>query len=177
MGRDRPAARPAVNDDQARATWPQVPRHLLPGSRQPSCRRAASAAFDRPHGGVSTRTPYQEAVGQVPPGAPGPVQVQDRLDDRPQRPDPRPAAPPGHLSGQVRGDDLPLGIGQVTGIAPGPLSGPGRIPWACAGPAVFGLHISRNTVPAPAHLSTPATAPTWHHPATTGTSGHLSNTH
>ena len=50
------------------------------------------------------------AVRQVPPGAPGPVQLQDRIDDRPQRPDLRPAAPPAPLSGQVRGDDLPLGI-------------------------------------------------------------------
>ena len=30
----------------------------------------------------------------------------------------------------MRGDDLPLGIGQVTGIAPGLLSAR-RIPWAC----------------------------------------------
>jgi hypothetical protein len=123
------------------------------------------------------RRPGRETVRQVPPGAPGPVQVQDRIDDRPQRPDPWPAAPPGHLSGQVRGDDLPLGIGQVTGIARGPLSGPAHT-LGMRGPCyLFGLHTSRNTGPAPAHLITPATAPAWHRPATTGTSGHLSNTH
>jgi hypothetical protein len=46
------------------------------------------------------------------------------------------------------------------------------------GPWCFpGLHTSRNTGPAPAHLSTPATAPTWRRPTTTGPSGHLSNAH
>ncbi len=114
------------------------------------------------------RRPWREAVRQVPPGTPGPVHVQDRLDDRPQRPDPRPAPPSGHLSWQVRGDDLPLGIGQVTGIAPGLLCGPAHN-LGMRGPCcLFGRHTSRNTGPAPAHLSTPATAPTWHHPATTG---------
>ena len=48
------------------------------------------------------RPPWRVVRGQVPPGAPGPVQVQDRLDDAAQRPDPRPTAPPEHLSGQVR---------------------------------------------------------------------------
>ena len=67
--------------------------------------------------------PGREAVRKVPPGASGPVQVQNRLDDHPQRPDARPAAPPGYLRWQVHGDDLPLGIGQVTGIAPGLPSG------------------------------------------------------
>src|SRR5262249_26703042 len=34
--------------------------------------------------------PGREVLGQVPPGAAGAVQVQDRLDDPPGRPDPRP---------------------------------------------------------------------------------------
>jgi hypothetical protein len=50
---------------------------------------------------------------QIPPGAPGPVQVQDRLDDPPPGPDPRPAPPPGPVWGQVRGDHPPLSIAQV----------------------------------------------------------------
>ena len=36
------------------------------------------------------------------------------------------APPPGPVRGQVRGHHLPLGIGQVTGIAPGPPSGLAR---------------------------------------------------
>jgi hypothetical protein len=60
----------------------------------------------------------------------------------------------------VRGDDLPLGIGQVTGIAPGLLSSPAHT-LGIRGPCcLLGRHTSRNTGPAPAHLSTPAsTAP------------------
>ena len=54
--------------------------------------------------------PGREISGQIPPGAAGAVQVQDRLNDPP--PDP--------LGGQMRHDHLPLGIGQVTGITPGP---------------------------------------------------------
>ncbi len=123
------------------------------------------------------RPPGRVVRGQVPPGAPGPVHVQDRLDDQAQRPDPGPAAPARNVRRQVRGDDLPLGIGQVTGIAPGLLCGPAHT-LGMRGPCcLFGRHTSRNTGPAPAHLSTPATAPAWHDPATTGTSGHLSNTH
>jgi hypothetical protein len=64
--------------------------------------------------------PGREIGGQVPPAAPGPVQVQDGLGDPAHRPDPRPAPPAGHVVRQVRRDHLPLGIGQVTGIAPGP---------------------------------------------------------
>src|SRR5258708_39811941 len=52
--------------------------------------------------------PGRKVRGQVPPGASGPVQVQDRLDDPPGRPDPGPAPPPRPLSGQVHGDHLPL---------------------------------------------------------------------
>jgi len=70
------------------------------------------------------RPPRREVRGQVPPGAPGPVHVQDRLHDPAQRPDPRSAPPLRHHGGQVRGDNLPLDIGQVTGIAPGPPPGP-----------------------------------------------------
>ena len=95
------------------------------------------------------RRPGREAVRQVPPGAPGAVQVQDRLHDHPQRPDTRPAPPSRLVSGQIRGDDLPLAIGQVTGIAAGPAHILGmRGPWCFSG-----LHTSRNTGPAPAHLS------------------------
>ena len=95
------------------------------------------------------RRPGREAVWQVPPGAPGAVQVQDRLHDHPQRPDTRPAPPSRLVSGQMRGDDLPLAIGQVTGIAAGPAHILGmRGPWCFPG-----LHTSRNTGPAPAHLS------------------------
>jgi hypothetical protein len=72
------------------------------------------------------RPPRRKILRQVPPGTPGPVHVQDRLHDSAQRPDPRPAPPTVHLSRQVRDDDLPLDIGQVTGIAPGPPSGPAR---------------------------------------------------
>ena len=50
----------------------------------------------------STRRPSARAGScrQVPPGAPGPVQIQDRLDDPPQRPDPRAAPPPGTTAGR-----------------------------------------------------------------------------
>ncbi len=62
---------------------------------------------------------------------------------RPQRPDPRPAPPAWRSYGQVRHDDLPLGIGQVTGITPGqahilgmrgPLCLPGRHTSGTRGP-------------------------------------------
>src|SRR5262249_1683778 len=57
--------------------------------------------------------------------------------------------PPRLVSGQMRGDDLPLAIGQVTGIAAGPAHILGmRGPWCSPG-----LHTSRNTGPAPAHVS------------------------
>jgi hypothetical protein len=72
------------------------------------------------------RPPGREVARQVPPGAPGPVHVQDRLHDPAQRPDPGPAPPSGHVSWQMAGDHLPLGVGQVTGIAPGPRSCPPR---------------------------------------------------
>jgi hypothetical protein len=72
------------------------------------------------------RLPRREVGGQVPPGAPGPVQVQDRFHDPPGRPDPGPAPVAGDLARQVRGDHLPLRVGQVTGIAPGPEPGPAR---------------------------------------------------
>jgi hypothetical protein len=86
--------------------------------------------------------PGREVRGQVPPRAPGPVQVQDRLHDPADRPDSRPAPPPGLLSWHVRGDDLPLGIGQVTGIAPGAPSGPPRTLGARGPPLVFDRHKS-----------------------------------
>ena len=94
--------------------------------------------------------PGREVGGQVPPGASGPVQVQDRLDDPARRPDPRPAPPPGPLGGQVRGDYLPLGIGQVTGIAPGPPPGPART-LGTRGPSCLpGRHTSGSWGPRPA---------------------------
>src|ERR1700746_815364 len=75
------------------------------------------------------------------------------------RPPPPPPPPPGHLGRQVRADALPLGIGQVTGIAPGLLCGLAHT-LGMRGPCcLLGRHTSRNTGPAPAHLSTPATAP------------------
>jgi hypothetical protein len=70
--------------------------------------------------------PGREVRGQVPPGAPSPVQVQDCLDDPPDRPDPGTAPPSRHISWQEPGDHLPLGIGQVTGIAPGTSPGLAR---------------------------------------------------
>ena len=63
--------------------------------------------------------PGREVRRQVPPGAPGPVQGQDRIDDPPQRPDARPAPAAGLGCGQVRRDHLPLRVGQVTEIPPG----------------------------------------------------------
>src|SRR6266700_355455 len=170
----------------ARTDWESITAAVGPGSRPAAARtRARSASCSRGQGAVVApggevpvhRGPGREAVRQVPPGAPGPVQVQDRLDDLAQRPDPGPAAPARNVRRQVRGDDLPLGIGQVTGIAPGLLSGPAHTLGTRGPCCLFGLHTSRNTGPAPAHLSTPATALTQHKPATTGTSGHLSNTH
>jgi len=132
-----------------------------------------------PGGEVAIDGPPGRVVrGQVPPGAPGPVQVQDRLDDRPLRPGPRPAPPPGHLRRQVHGDDLPLRLGQVTGIAPGLLSGPAHT-LGMRGPCcLFGLHTSteHGARARPSQRTRPGHQP-GHDPATTGTSGHLSNTH
>src|SRR6266700_824366 len=114
----------------ARTDWESITAAVGPGSRPAAARtRARSASCSRGQGAVVApggevpvhRGPGREAVRQVPPGAPGPVQVQDRLDDLAQRPDP--------------------------------------------GPAAFLVVTHQgNTGPAPAHLSTPATAPTWHRP-------------
>ena len=102
------------------------------------------------------RCAYQREVrGQVPPRAPGPVQVQDRLHGPADRPDPRPAPPPGHLGGQVHGDDLRLGIGQVTGIAPGVPFGPPRTLGARGPPLVFDRHKIRIMRPAPGICTAP----------------------
>ena len=90
---------------------------------------------------TSASPAQREVRRQVPPGAAGPVQVQDGLDDPPQRPDPRPSPPPGPVRRQVRRDDLPLGVGQVAGIAPGPPSGPPRT-LGTRGPCFPGRHTS-----------------------------------
>jgi hypothetical protein len=104
--------------------------------------------------------PGREVGGQVPPGAPGAVQVQDRLADPPPGPDPGPSPPPGYLGRQVRCDHLPLGIAQVTGIAPRP---PAPAPiLGTRGPACFSdRHTSGSWGPAPGisaerHTSPPA---------------------
>jgi hypothetical protein len=89
------------------------------------------------------RPPRREVRGQVPPGAPGPVHVQDRLGDPAQWPDPRPAPAAWRSRGQVRHDDLPLSIGQVAGIAPGLPSGPPRT-LGTRGPCLLGRHTSRS---------------------------------
>jgi hypothetical protein len=106
--------------------------------------------------------PGREAGGQVPPGAPGPVQVQDRIDDPPHRPDPGPAPPPGHISWQQMGDHLPLGIGQVTGIAPSTSPGRART-LGTRGLCLPGRHTSGSWGPrlaSPArHTATGETAP------------------
>ena len=86
--------------------------------------------------------PGREVRGQVPPRAPGPVQVQDGLDDPAPRPDPRPSPPPRPIRRQMQRDDLPLRISQVTGIAPGPCSGPPRIPGTRGPPLVLDRHTS-----------------------------------
>jgi hypothetical protein len=91
------------------------------GPDQPDAAGAAiQVPQQRPGGKVAIfRPPGQVVRGQVPPGALGPVQVQDRLDDAAQRPDPRPTAPPEHLSGQVRGQP---GSTPATTGTPGHLS-------------------------------------------------------
>jgi hypothetical protein len=58
-------------------------------------------------------------------------------------------APAGYLGWQVRGDHLPLGIGQVTGIAPGPPPGPPRT-LGTRGPRLAGRHNPGSWGPRPA---------------------------
>jgi hypothetical protein len=108
--------------------------------------------------------PRREVRGQVPPGAPGPVHIQDGLDDPPRRPDPGPPRRPGPLRRQMRGDDLPLSIGQVAGIAPGPPSGPART-LGTRGPSCLpGRHTSGSWGPrlASARHDTPRSPPDSH---------------
>lgn len=84
--------------------------------------------------------------GQVPPGAPGLVRVQDRLHDHPGRPDPRSAPPAGNAPRQARGDHRSPRIGQVTGIVPGLSSGQARTP-GTRGPCLFVVtHRDRGSV-------------------------------
>jgi hypothetical protein len=72
---------------------------------------------------------------------PADIPIQDRLGDPADRPDPRPAPPPGHFRRQVRDDHLPLRIGQVTGIASGLPSGPAPT-LGTRGPCLPGRHTS-----------------------------------
>jgi hypothetical protein len=103
---------------------------------------AAAFWFDAYHWAAAD-PPRRQVSRQVPPGASGPVHVQDRLHDPAQRPDPWPAPPSGHVTGQMRGDHLPLGIGQVTGIAPGLLFSLART-LGTREPCLLGLHASRS---------------------------------
>ena len=116
------------------------------------------------------RPPGREIGRQVPPGAPGPVHVQDALHDAAGRPYRRPAAPAGDIFRQARGDDPPLGVGQVAGVA---LSPAGRCPRSLGmrgPPLVLGPHKSRSWGPRP-HPARPQ------RPGTRPPDTDLSNTH
>ena len=65
--------------------------------------------------------PYPDTADPAAPIPDGtvPPMPSEVTSSRAQRPDPGPAPPAGRLSRQVRGDHLPPGIGQVTGIASG----------------------------------------------------------
>jgi hypothetical protein len=129
-----------------------------------------------PGGEVPVHGPPGREVGrQVPPGAPGPVHVQDGLHDPAGRPDAGPAPPAGNVCRQVRDDHLPLGVGQVTGIAPGLRSGPART-LSTRGPCLSGRHTSGSWGPRPfistgRHAANPGQARHDRSP------DHLSNTH
>jgi hypothetical protein len=109
------AARTDWESMTAAVGWGLRPAAVLTRARSSACSRLRRRHHARRRSS-SKRSPGREAGGQVPPRAPGPVQAHDRLDDPPRRPDPGPAPPPRPFSGQVRGDHLPLGIGQVAGI-------------------------------------------------------------
>ena len=93
--------------------------------------------------------PGREIRGQVPPGASGPVHVQDALHDAAGRPYRRPAAPAGDIFRQARGDDLPLGLGQVAGVALSPAGCCPRSLGMRGPPLVLDPHKSRSWGPRP----------------------------
>ena len=113
------AARTDWESMTAAVGWGWRPAAALTWAR--SCAvQPGQGAIIAPGGEVAVDgLPGREVAGQIPPGASGAVQVQDRLHDPAGRPDPRPPPAARHIPGQVRGDHLPLRIGQVTGIAPG----------------------------------------------------------
>ena len=119
-------------------------RLARPGRRRPgpgrAARRAAGPGCRHRARRRSTRTPSARAgsprAGTARRTRSGPGTRSPRRSGRSGQTRGLPRRP-GTSARQVRGDDLPLGIGQVTGIAPGLRSAARRIPWACAGPAVF----------------------------------------
>ena len=117
--------------------------------------------------------PGREVSGQIPPGASGAVQVQDRLDDPPRRPDPRPAPPPGH--DRRAGARRSPATGHRSGHWDSPWARPARrVPWARAGPGVSLIVTHRDHGARAWHLS-PATH---HQPSPPGPAQHdLSDAH
>ena len=116
--------------------------------------------------------PGREIGRQVPPGAPGPVHVQDGLHDAAGRPYRRPAASAGDIFRQARDDDLPLSVGQVTGVALSPAGRSARSLGMRGPPLVLDPHKSGSWGPRP-HPARPACRHDRHAAPDTD----LSNTH